>query len=211
MSGIPEPLKKRIWAGDSSVVAEVKNLWITEKISLSEWVSTLYSFRGIHSNRKALVQLLPEIREEVQCLDAAMITCSEHQNVADRADVFATVLVWLGEYELAEKACQTGLTHSIHLTRKKPSHALLLLTCTEINIRKGNFGHSLRSLGESARIADLITDLNQRNRVYRKIGKLYRKLGRGNLLESIRWGLGAVCMQGITPAVRAKSLAALLT
>lgn len=212
--GLTTKQKQRIWKGDIAVLEEIEVLYRHgTSISIIEWASALYSFRG-HRKWPEWERKLHYLKEDL-CFEAERLkqlspAYGEYKDHADRADVLSTILLYLDLQDAAQAACEAGLGWASHLPRTDHSYALLLLTCAQIHLGRFSMKVAQRTLRRAERQVVHIEDAQQRNRVYRKLGMLYRKLGKRTFWHGWKWGMRAVFQRKIPLAVRIKSVAALV-
>ncbi len=139
---------------------------------------------------------------------------------ADVADVLSTHLEWVSrntalsdsEYRFLRNVVVSLCRYGLQMSREAPegnhTRSLLNLTAARINFDHGWPWAGMPHLESAAAEAEEIRDPNQRNRVYRKLGMLYRLSGRS--LRGFWWSIRACIMPEVPLDVRAKSLAALL-
>lgn len=206
----------RIWIGDSRTVAEARDAFRNGSKTLLEFLSVLYSFRY----RRRYANELWDYRGGCYKLgqnfpgsDPSKIGLPE---LANQADVLSSLLLWYrsqaADYSWrysrqAKVVAEAGL---MFCTADTPRHtrALLRLTLAEISLSSRMRMQALDCIDTAAEAAPLIEDVNQKARVYRKIGLLLRTAGEWR--EGMRWGVSACRLPGIARGVAIKNYAALL-
>jgi hypothetical protein len=220
-------LNQRIWAGDPKAVIAARKKYRTNRhTEFVPFMSTLYSFSSIPELRTELLTHRHRLYARAKSIIGADFPDTNPllRRMADQANVVSTILVWMSQcreleaeerkeiirlaFEITQKGVQ--LEECIPEELRGHTYCLLLLTATEIVIilekppERYPTSKYLKLVSERALH---IPDANQRARVYRKLGMLYRKLL--NLGPGLYWGLKA-CFVPTTPlAVRFKSVAAL--
>ena len=144
-----------------------------DECSFIELISTLYSFR-------MRTELL---KYESLVNDATIKFSAEGHLSADEADVLSKILFWLGKHNLALQVATKGLeiatteyktgTHTSHLLRLTRIEAMMAVF-KERGIRHTDFALEFDRIHTDM---DLIENMEQRARVYRGLGTLYRKIG----------------------------------
>jgi hypothetical protein len=211
----------RVWAGDRNTVAEAREKYQQDpEAELVPFGVALYSFR----NNPRFARELLELREPFLARARGMLQIGADRlmsarDYANRADVLSTYLEWMSrrrelsaEHQeetlgIADTLARRGQERASELEVSDHSRALLALIRAYIAVtRRGHLGMALH-LDMIAREAVTIKDPNQRARVYRKLGLLYRRCS--DFSKGIGWGIRACFVPDVPLAVRLKSAAAL--
>ena len=206
---------RRTWNGDPTTVAEARRRYYKDPNQFVPYVSQLYSFR----HRSEFARELRALRSDLfDCADQ-LRTDTNYQAQADKLDVLSTILEWLSRSDSyseatsrtvrnkAVEACYHGLDCANEISRSH-TWCLLKLTLVRLWIDDRQFEGIQEHLAEVSGFARKIQDPNQRARVYRKLGLLYRMSS--HLLPGYGWGIRACVVPGVPPPVCFKSVAALL-
>ena len=180
-------LAKRIWAGDETAIEDARRKYEADpEGQFVSWVSTLFSFREHEERRAELRPLL----EPLVLLWARPQLLRKFTVV--ELDVLSTVLLWAADafrvpapetLVFSMRAIDTvdamvGLGRK--LSREAPlgghSYELLTLTDAALRLRHGDHASARAFLAIVWKRATAIRDVNQKARVYRKLGVLYLKL-----------------------------------
>jgi len=214
---------KRVWAGDPKTVAEARTKYQADpEGQLIPFAVALYSFRMNEKFAKELLELrqplMVRAQEFGQIPQKKLLPHQEHMNLLD---VLSTYLEWMSRRKVlspserkrlldtAYRTATYGATLATHQF-KASEHVweLLTLTAARTLIGQQNYRGAVRLLNDVVEFAPSIADANQRTRVYRKLGLLYRM--RFRFVRGFYWGIRACVVPGVPLAVRAKSVAALL-
>jgi hypothetical protein len=212
---------KRVWEGDPTTVAEAKAKHESDPAGqLIPLAVALYSFRTNQHFANELLALRPQIIAYAVEYTKKPLNDDSPKARANKSDVLSTYLEWmsrrseLSEEDQADTAyearcvCQHGiLTAQEVLEQTDHTLCLLLLTLAHLDIHEKHFTPARKYLDEVATSARHIADANQKARVYRKLGYLYRKCHQS--LLGIKWGIRGCFVPETPPAVRIKSVAAL--
>jgi hypothetical protein len=213
---------ERVWAGDPATVAEARATYRSNpEGGLIPLAVALYSFRAKEPFAMELLGLRPQLLARAQdLLGGTAYTEVPKRERADKADVLSTYLEWMTRecdlsdeerdelQKIAIELCKYGMNVVADELHDHHTWFLLKLTMARLSLAKGWVQAALYDLTLVENQAHYITDANQRARVYRKLGLLYRKCGRHG--QGFRWGMRACLVPGVPLAVRAKSVAALL-
>ncbi|HEY0010741.1 MAG TPA: hypothetical protein VGB97_02395 [Candidatus Paceibacterota bacterium] len=219
---------ERVWGGDQTTVDEARATYEHDPDrQLIPYASVLYSFRNKRVGATSLERLCPDLQERAKGLLLITGNVSDKQGTADDMDTIATHLAWLSyrqafsfperlalrklAWEVAEKgyAVAAKLTHPF----QKHTPLLLLLTQAELLMGEKLYAPAMGLLAGVAKAAKHASDPNQKARVYRKLGMLYRKASLPYGMPSrMYYGfwliLRAACLRGIPLNNRLKSMAA---
>lgn len=214
---------KRICAGDPKTVAEARAKYQADpEGQLIPFAIALYSFRMNETFAKELLELrhllMIRAQEFGQIPQKYLLPYQEHLNLLD---VLSTYIEWMSRrkelpaserdelLDIAYRTATYGATLATHQF-KVEEHVweLLTLTAARTLISQRRYREAVRLLNSIVEFAPRIADANQRTRVYRKLGLLYRV--RFRLIRGFYWGIRACVVPGVPLAVRAKSVAALL-
>jgi hypothetical protein len=215
---MPKEYGNRVWAGDPATVAEARIKYDAHPIGqLLPFAVALYSFR---TNKKFADELL-WLRSELVTNATNFMRTPAAQEYQDRADVLSTYFEWMSRqsalsanqrselHELADQVCEYGIRcASGGRNRGEHTWYLLHLTAARLLINEKNYKEARDMLNRLTLDAPTIKDANQRARVYRKLGFLYRMCM--NPLSGFYWSIKACFVSGVPMAVRVKSAAALL-
>lgn len=209
----------RVWKGDPSTVAEAFEQYRQDGNLLS-YAMALYSFRHISEYATRLVELRTDLWRYSNSYVAANPLRGELMAYANEGDALSTYLEWLSrrtdisEDERNElRRAMTQVTGRAFINARLDSgsnHTWCLLGLTlarsELAFAKSkNRPYSRRRLDDIA-ASVRIPDANQRVRVFRKLGMLYRMMGKW--WTGTWWGVRAIFVRGVPLTVRAKSIAA---
>ncbi|MBX9907052.1 hypothetical protein K2X96_04125 [Patescibacteria group bacterium] len=217
----------RVWNGDQATVSEARRAYADDQTdaNLLRFASTLYSFRV---ERNLALEL---VLHRIELLTYAITNMQDGEKappydneMAQNADLLSTIFEWMSwhkdtpEHEredlhnAAVGVCLYGLLRANPmLADGSTSHTwcLLMLTHSQLLITNEDTLHAANKLWEVSQTAAYVRDPNQRSRVYRKLGTLYRQLS-GRWIRGVHWHLYACFMRDIPLGVRVKNFAALL-
>lgn len=206
---------ERVWAGDPSTVVEARARYDEDQATgLIPLAGALYSFRFKKELAEELLSLLPQLLVYARSLLAVR---KESEEQADLADVLSTWFEWMsrcGELTRGERVVVLGVAQSVCARglsipgSRLHTWCLLRLTYARLLYSEKNIPFTRRYLVGTSSFARAIEDANQRARVYRKLGLLFRLAGMP--FSGIYWGVRACLVFGVPMQVRAKSAAALL-
>lgn len=219
----------RVWRGDKTTVAEAEEKYKRDpERQLLPYASVLYSFRGSSTNAHELEQLRNELKERARGLILTSGMSSDPQGTGDKMDMLATYLSWLSRRQtftfperlslrkLAWEVASSGYMAAAKVSQSFQKHTplLLLLTQAELLIGEKLYALAKELLDGVSKAAVQASDLNQRARIYRKLGMLYRKLGWYYGMPSRIWygiylGMRAIFVRGVPVNNRLKSVAGL--
>lgn len=216
----PSLYSKRIWAGDPETVAEARAKYASDPEQLVPFAVALYSFRRNKIFAKELLSLRPRLIAYAKDYTKVPFNSDSSKVRADKLDVLSTYFEWMirrpelsGQertvlYLLALSLCVDGVRLASESPLTDHTWSLLRLTQARLYIYRRKFGLARDCLDDVAESVEEISDLNQKTRVCRKLGLLYRK---SHLFWfGIYWGIRACTIPGVPRAVRIKSIAALL-
>jgi hypothetical protein len=218
----PKSDTERIWEGDQSVIEEAwKRFDENPEKELLPFASVLYSFRSREHARWYLIGIRDILLKRAKSLVAKIVDAGEleAQQCADEADVLSTVLLWLSEKKSVPHVERTHILNAVLQTStwgvqlmfkgtiSFHTQCLLHLTLAQARIAdRQRFDPGSLSFVEM--LQEKIDNPNQRARVLRKLGMIYRSQAR--YLGGLRWGIRACLVPGSTRAVRMKSVVALV-
>lgn len=205
-------------------VARAQEAWEADPSdrNLLELAVACYSFRSSRRYASMLLSLRGSLRDLAYREMGAAGRSEDVLKRANQADMLATYFEWMSRQEslpvrqreqlseLAGMVCEWCLSwfRAFSLgSRGYHTYALLKLTEARILLEKGDCVGVLKGLKVVSRIAPSIDDANQRARVYRKLGFLWRKNGRW--FRGFWWGVRAIFVSGPL-AVKIKSFVALV-
>lgn len=215
--------EKRVWAGDSSTVMEALEDYERDpKKGLLPFAVALYSARRNPALAKKLVTLRPGLLAAATEYLSTMPSRFSSSSFGNEGDVLSTYLEWLSrrpefsqnkeaKTETYQMACRVFSYAADYAkwypqdTESNHPRCLLELTMARLHLTGGDRKNALERL---KRVEEKmhVPDPNQRVRVYRKLGMLYRMAGKW--LPGVRYGLKALFVPGVPRDVRLKSLAA---
>lgn len=215
----------RVWADDPSTISEARARYEQDpEGQLLPFASVLYSFLHRVKYRRQAARDLYALRESLSARARQLPCCppapqeAVEERFAAQAEMLATYLHWisrrspdLGQRErfknCARRAISEGLGYARGTGQKGHTRALLFLALAAIDLDEGlrlNAGVNLRF---AAKLAPGVQNINQRARVYRKLGLLFRRSGA--FVEGMRWSIRACRLPGVARGVRKKNLIAL--
>jgi hypothetical protein len=221
----------RVWKGDQTTVKEARDAYLNDpKKGLIPYAVALYSFR----QQKKFAEELIGIRYQlISYAESNMLNhySTKHMDVcvelAQQADILSTHLEWISRQEHSPLLFQpeqreyvwANASRLFYFGIKKAEDAkmedhtlpLLYLTGARLFLTSGKFRSVPRAIefleeAEDKMALGKIPDPNQRARVYRKLGFLFRQCGETE--AGLFWGVKALLIPGATMNTRAKSLAA---
>lgn len=206
---------KRIWSGDPTTVAEARARYKADpQAHLIPFAVALYSFRSNKKFTNELLELRPALVDYAQRF---MHIPENSQEYADCADILSTHFEWMIRQPRISSVHRQTLHAWVRFLCEKGAYAtgrsvhtfcLLKLTETRLYLGEHQYSKAKIALKWAEAKAMQIKDANQRVRVYRKLGLLYRKMH--SYIEGYRWGIRACLASDVPTAVRAKSVVALL-
>jgi hypothetical protein len=147
------------------------------------YVTTMYNFRHDPDCITALIEQYPELIRRLQ----ALVAHPEQPNLkkwTDQVDTFSTHLEWLSRRQeldevareharfVANDAVNVALLFIEHKQSSEHTHALLRLTWALMLLNEGQYKVARANLRNAYKRAWLISDSEQRSRVYKKIVRL---------------------------------------
>lgn len=221
-------LSQRIWEGDTDSIKEVEAKFKKdEEAYLIVYASTLYSFRIQKDCQHKLIHLRSRLVSRAQ---AHVVDEGGEDMIAqaNEADVLSTILVWIANQEngevvkstlcRAEELCIKVRAAWLKLQSAVPAspylnhHVWPLTDLTQVRIflLRNEWVSAYQILVDVMMVAPAITDINQKVRVYAKIGLLMRRV-QDKWTAGFGWGLKAVFMRQTVPLnVRLKAIVALM-
>lgn len=195
------------------------------------FLSSLYSARLYSRYRDELLDRIDQL--QVFLLHPVTECAPGLPKALDRADVVSTILEWASRQQLkpakrnyllerADSVVQDALmyAHRIRGTHRH-TYALLLLTHAQIQLRQSmeyaetmpKYATDLKNyvgmdVAEACTHAIDVSDLRQRERIYRKAGIIYRHLG--NRKKASACFLQSLLVPHVAVGVKVKTMAALL-
>ena len=213
-------LARGIWAGDKAKVEDARAKFLANpKGQMSAWISTLYSFRRYKECADKLVGMFPVVLDHTERLDRILSSPIVNQKAADRANVAASVLLWLSRQDMplqptqrawlwADKIATTGLRVADY-TPGEHTPALLALNKADSlasfePVKPGSRRLSRAYLRLAWALAPFVKDQNQCVRVWKGLGWAYlsrwNPLGLWFLLRAV----GAALEKGVPSDVLRK-------
>jgi|GEM_PF-2684349 len=226
--GIDQTFSDRVWRGDRATIDEAWEKY-QQGGNLLPCASVLYSFRHVSRARKKLLSLAKPLRERAEFHIGQIGSKTEFNSLPDLLDMISSYVIWLGDRvpsyperlslrRLAWEAATRGerlLIRHYNFPYNLHTRLLLLLTQVQLLITEELYSEAWVRLREAGGLARDIADANQKARVYRKLGMLYRRAGFSNgrpfrMCYGFWWIIRAIFVRGIPLNNRLKSVAALL-
>ena len=213
-------LAQGIWAGDRAKIEEARAKFKADpKGEMSAWISTLYSFRRYQECTDELIGTFPVVIDHAERLKRILSSPIVSQKAADRANVAASVLLWLWRQDLArglnDRAWLCGdeiATAGLRVADYTPGEhtpALLALNKADAltgfrSVAPGTRREARSYLRLAWALAPFVKDTNQRVRVWKGLGWAYlsrwNPLGLWFLLRAV----GAALEKGVPSDVLRK-------
>lgn len=182
-------LARGIWAGDERVVPDARAKYEADpQLHAYDWMSTLYSFRQRTQYADELIALLPVVLEYAERLEHEMTLQLVNQQIANRANVVASVLLWISDQDIhyneiqrawltGDQIASAGLKVADYSIGEHTPALLALNKADALSdfdpVKPGSRRDALFYLRLARAFAPFVKSPNQRVRVWKGLGWLY--------------------------------------